>query len=293
MILDKFCQQHRLPEQYVESARCCFLPFAERLEDRIGQFGERTYVLGLNGAQGTGKSTLAQLLCDYLANQYGRTVVVLSIDDIYLTARERQSLAAQVHPLLGTRGVPGTHDVDLGMAVIESLKSLRPGVSLKVPRFDKSCDDRYPETDWSTVTGPIDLLIFEGWCVGAQGVASAELDAPINDLESSEDIDGRWRRYVNEKLHTEYAELFGLLDGLLFLKAPDFESVLRWRIEQEHKLRQSAGANAGSVMSDEQVAIFVQHYERITRNNIAVMPSLADAVIELAADHRAVSLSYQ
>ena len=293
MILDEFCQQHGLPEQYVESARRYFLPFADWLEDRVADYGDKTYVLGLNGAQGTGKSTLAQLISDYLADKYARNVVVLSIDDLYLTRQERQSLADQVHPLLSTRGVPGTHDVGLGISVIEELKSLQPGATLEVPRFDKSRDDRCPQSGWSTVTGPVDLLIFEGWCVASTSVTDTELEGPLNALEAVEDGDGRWRRYVNDRLRSDYAELFALLDGLLFLKAPDFDAVLRWRLEQEHKLRQSAGDNANAIMSDEQVATFIQHYERITRNNLAVLPTLADAVIELDADHRAISLRYR
>ncbi len=290
MILDGFCQRHGLPERYLESARQYFLPFADWLEDRIAEHGGKTYVLGLNGAQGTGKSTLAQLISDYLESQNARNVVILSIDDIYLTRKERRALADRVHPLLVTRGVPGTHDVGLGISVIEHLKSLQAGETLEVPRFDKSRDDRCPQSDWSTVTGPVDLVIFEGWCVGSQSVSDNELKAPLNALESSEDPDGRWRTYVNEQLRTDYAELFALLDGLLFLKAPDFDAVFRWRLEQEHKLRDRAGSDAAAIMSDEQVATFIRHYERITRHNIAILPSIAEAVIDLDVDHHATSL---
>lgn len=292
MILDRFCQRHGLPESYLASARDYFLPFADWLEGRMAKHDGKTYVLGLNGAQGTGKSTLALLLRDYLASEHARNVVILSIDDIYLTREERRSLADQVHPLLATRGVPGTHDAALGIRVIEQLKSLGPGVTLAVPRFDKSRDDRCAQSDWSTVTGPIDLLIFEGWCVASKNVSDADLVVPLNALESDEDEDVRWRRYVNDKLSCEYIELFALLDGLLFLKAPDFDAVLRWRLKQEHKLRHSAGESANAIMSDEQVATFIQHFERITRHNLNVLPTIADAVIELADDHRAVSLSY-
>lgn len=290
MNLDEFCQQHGLPESYRESARRSFLPFADWLEDRMAKHGDRTYVLGLNGAQGTGKSTLAQLIHDYLTVNYASNVVILSIDDIYLTRQERQKLADQVHPLLRTRGVPGTHDVALGMSVIEQLTSLQPGATLQVPRFDKSRDDRFPQCDWNTVTGPVDLLIFEGWCVASKPVSDAELEVPVSALESCEDADGRWRTYVNERLRSEYAKLFAFLDSLLFLRAPDFDAVLRWRLEQEHKLRDIAGEDANAIMSDEQVATFIQHYERITRNNLAVLPALADAVVELDVDHCATSL---
>ncbi len=292
MNLDKFIRQNGLPAAFSESAERCYLPYAEWLEARLTENHGETYVLGINGAQGTGKSTLAQLISDYLTSEHGRRVVILSIDDIYLTREERQSLSRSVHPLLSTRGVPGTHDVALGISVIERLRSLPQGEAVKVPRFDKSRDDRYPQSDWATVTGPVDLVIFEGWCVGSRATTEADLQDPVNALESSADADGRWRTYVNNKLGTEYAELFDVLDGLLFLRVPDFDAVLRWRLEQEQKLRQSAGKSATAIMSDEEVVEFIQYYERITRDNIKVLPSIANAVIELGDDHQAISLRY-
>ncbi|MBT8084070.1 MAG: kinase [Woeseia sp.] len=290
--LTRFIQQHGLPEVFSESAERCYLPFAEWLEAQLAEKRGETYVLGINGAQGTGKSTLAQLISDYLASEHGRKVVILSIDDIYRTREERQAISRSVHPLLKTRGVPGTHDVALGAAVIKRLGSLQHDETVSVPRFDKSRDDRHAPADWPTVTGPIDLVIFEGWCVGSRATTDVELQQPVNALEASADADGRWRAYVNNKLGTEYAELFQVLDGLLFLRVPDFAAVLRWRLEQEQKLRQTAGTDATALMSDEQVADFIQHYERITRDNIKVLPSIADAVIELDIYHQAISLSY-
>jgi D-glycerate 3-kinase len=292
MNLDKFIRQNSLPDVFADSADRFYLPFAEWLDVRVAENCGATYVLGINGAQGTGKSTLAHLIGQYLTSQHGRKVVILSIDDIYLTRDERQSLGQCVHPMLSTRGVPGTHDVALGISVIQRLRSLQQGETVSVPRFDKSTDDRYAPSDWDAVTGPVDLLIFEGWCVASQATSDAELQQPLNALESVADADGRWRTYVNDKLATDYVELFAVLDGLLFLQAPDFDAVFRWRLEQEYKLRQSATSDENAIMSDEQVAEFIQFYERITRHNIAVLPSLANAVIELGDDHQAVSLSF-
>ena len=293
MNLDRFIQQNDLPDVFAESAKRCYLPFADWLEARLVEQNGDTYVLGINGAQGTGKSTLAHLISEYLANTCGRNVVTLSIDDIYLTREERQLLSRSVHPLLSMRGVPGTHDVDLGVLLIERLRNLVPGQTANVPRFDKSRDDRYPASNWPTITGPVDLVIFEGWCVGSQATPDAELQQPINALEAAADADGRWRTYVNEKLGTDYARLFETLDGLLFLRAPNFDAVLRWRIEQEQKLRQSAENDANAIMSDEQVADFIQYYERLTRHNINTLPAIANAVIELGDDHQAISLAYR
>ncbi len=288
--LDSFIQQNGLPAEYSESAERCYIPYAEWLNARVAEKAGQTYVLGINGAQGTGKSTLAQLISEYLQSEHGRKVVILSIDDIYLTRAERQSLSQSVHPLLSTRGVPGTHDVLLGISVIEQLRLLQQGETFMLPAFDKSRDDRYPQSDWTSVTGPVDLVIFEGWCVASQAMTDAELQEPVNALESSADAKMLWRTYVNEKLGSDYLPLFALLDSLLFLQVPDFDAVYRWRLQQEHKLRLSAKQGADAIMSNEQVAEFIQYFERITRNNIAILPSIANAVIELGDDHQAISL---
>jgi D-glycerate 3-kinase len=290
--LDSFLQKNRLPAAYADSAQRCYLPFCEWLNDRVAAKNGTSYVLGINGAQGTGKSTLAKLISEYLGSEHGRRVVILSIDDIYLPRAERESLAGQVHPLLSTRGVPGTHDVPLGLLVIEQLKSLAQDETVSIPRFDKSRDDRCARSDWTTVTGPVDLLIFEGWCVASQAQPAGDLLHPLNVLESLADADGSWRHYVNDKLGTDYVPLFAALDGLLFLQAPGFDVIFRWRLQQEHQLRDSAGTDANAIMSDAQVAEFIQLYERITRNNIKVLPATANAIIKLGHDHQAVSLSF-
>lgn len=292
MNLDDFMRRHGLPAVYAESAERCFLPFADWLYKKIHASDAHTFVLGINGAQGTGKSTCADLIRDYLSSKYDLRVVVLSIDDIYKKRSERDSLGMDVHPLLATRGVPGTHDVELGMRTIAELKSLGPDSQMRIPRFDKSNDDRLPEGKWPAVTGPVDLVIFEGWCVASGASDSGELERPINALERDEDTDTQWRSYVNNKLDTEYRALFDTLDALLFLRAPGFDVVYQWRLEQEHKLRANSGDDAKGIMSDEQVARFIQFYERITRHNIEHLPEVADAVIELDTHHKAVSLTF-
>ena len=289
MKLDDFIKTHGLPASYAASAEQHFLPFADWLYDRIRTSDADTFVLGINGAQGTGKSTCADLVKAYLSAEHGLGCVVLSIDDIYRTRRERRALARDVHPLLATRGVPGTHDVALGLQTIEQLRLLGPGAKMQVPRFDKSSDDRLPESEWPVVTGPVDLVIFEGWCIASRPCDPRELEEPVNSLERDEDADAVWRGYVNERLNAEYKALFAMLDALLFLKAPNFEVVYQWRLEQEHKLRAEKGRAANAIMSDAEVARFIQFYERITRDNLRYLPDVADAVIELDVHHRAVS----
>ena len=290
--LDGFINSNHLPAEYADSAERCYLPFADWVEEQISARQGETYVLGINGAQGTGKSTLARLISEYLSSTYQRRVAILSIDDLYLTLAERESLAQQVHPMLRTRGVPGTHDVSLGRSIIEQLKALRPDQAVSIPRFDKSRDDRCEATDWSSVSGPVDLLIFEGWCIASRAQLDADLQEPVNDLEATADEDGRWRKYVNDQLRDNYAQLFSALDSLLFLQAPSFDAILGWRIEQEHRLRDSAAADADAVMSDAEVADFIQYYERLTLHNFNVLPTLAGATIKLGLDHQAVSLEF-
>ncbi|MEO8061591.1 MAG: kinase [Pseudomonadota bacterium] len=244
----------------------------------------RPLLVGICGSQGSGKSTV----CRYVAHSAaasGIRVAVLSIDDLYLPRQAREILALKVHPLLCTRGVPGTHEVLLG---VRTLGALGASERVRIPRFDKARDDRLPQELWDTVDAPLDLILFEGWCVGATPQAAHQLDAAINTLEAQEDADGRWRHYVNDALSLEYQELFAPIDYLVLLAAPSFEIVTQWRIEQEQQLR-AARPDASGVMTDAQIVHFVQHYERLTRHVLAEMPARADLVLRLDQNRRVIA----
>ena len=287
--LAAFIEKHRLPAAYTTSARQHFLPLIEGLIERLHSTHGKPRIIGINGAQGTGKSTLADLIADTVTLAGDRRVAVISIDDLYHTRETREGLAAEVHPLLRTRGVPGTHDVTMGCELLSTLTVLAAGQSCLIPRFDKSVDDRAEESDWDRVEGPIDLIILEGWCVGSTACDNASLVTAINTLEAEADPDGEWRRFANEQLRHRYPALFEQLDELWFMRAPSFDAVARWRLEQEHKLKARVGGSGKGIMSDAAVARFIQHYERITRHNLETLPEIADVVIELAEDHSAVS----
>ena len=242
----------------------------------------RPLVLGICGAQGSGKSTLAGALAERLAAD-GLRVAVLSLDDLYCTRADRQRLARVVHPLLATRGVPGTHDVAVGM---ETLAALDCGDPVPLPRFDKATDDRVPAPEWSRAPRQCQVLVFEGWCVGARAQAESALAAPVNALESQEDPDGVWRRHVNAALATAYAPLFGRIDRLLLLAAPGFEAVFGWRRQQEEALR----ARTGGGMDDAALLRFIGHYERLTRHILQEMPARADCTACLDKDRNAVRI---
>lgn len=283
--LENFLTRHRLPDAFVDVVDQYYAPLAEWLLGQVNGHSPATFVLGINGAQGAGKTTLSNFLGEYLASQYGLSVAELSIDDIYLTRAERAELAQRVHPLLTTRGVPGTHDVELGKTVIEKLRALGSGETMALPRFDKALDDRQSTSSWPVAKGPLDLIIFEGWCVGSTELPDEQLGEPVNRLEAEQDADCAWRRYVNERLATDYKELFRMIDALVFLEAPSFETIYDWRLEQERKLAASAGTAGKHVMDEAGLAGFIQHYERITRHNLATLPSRADIVLSLGEDH--------
>lgn len=235
-------------------------------------------ILGIQGTQGSGKSTLAQLLQARL-QEHGRSVAILSLDDLYLDKASRRQLAQQVHPLLRTRGVPGTHDVALGEAVLQWVKTGQGPMSL--PRFDKSQDDRSPTTQWTRLAEPPEMLIFEGWCLGVPAQSPEQLHAPVNRLEAEEDADGHWRHHVNQCLETYQISLFQHLDALVVLQAPSFDQVFHWRRKQEEALRQQR--QGAGLMSDDDLKRFIQHYERLTRHALASLPQRADVLIPLNA----------
>lgn len=250
----------------------------ERLADRIAVAARAhggMLVAGLSGPQGSGKSTLAAALPGLLA-AHGLRTAVLALDDLYLARAERQRLAREVHPLLATRGVPGTHDVALGLATLAALA--RPGATA-IPRFDKAVDDRLPPAEWTRAQGPFDVVLFEGWCVGARPQPPAALAEPVNALERDEDPRGVWRRYANDALAGPYQALFGRIGFQVLLRPPGFEAVLGWRVQQEHELRAARGGG----QSDAEIARFIQHYERLTRHIDAEMPARADVTVMLDA----------
>lgn len=240
-------------------------------------------VFGITGLQGSGKSTLAAQLAER-ARRRGLAVVLLSIDDVYLDRDDRAELARRVHPLLATRGPAGTHDLPLALDTLDRLTALRPGDSVQVPRFDKLGDRRRPRQAWPVVTRRPDLIVFEGWFLKTPPEAPEALAEPLNALERDEDPDAGWRSYCNRAL-AGYAPLWARIDRLLFLQPPGFESVLRWRGEQERALA-AAEPERGGGMDATQLARFVQHYERISRQALRTLPAIAERTLPLDAERR-------
>lgn len=251
-------------------------------------------VVGICGSQGSGKSTMATALVDGLHAVHGLRAVNFSLDDLYLSKSAREALGRTVHPLLATRGVPGTHDVTLGVTVLESLKNATAESVTSIPLFEKARDNPADLDRWPRYHGRPDVVIFEGWCVGARPQSADELQLPVNELESKEDPEGVWRAYANAQLAGHYQELFEKIDLLLMLDAGTFDHVFAWRRQQEESLAAFLQAEASEdptarIMSDEQIARFIQHYERITRAILQEMPNRADIHILLSADREVCS----
>ena len=272
----KFLQRNQLPDSYLAMAKEWFHPLLADISQRA-QVSEGPQVVFINGSQGSGKSTLADYLCTSTAEQQGSQCVALSLDDFYLTREQRIELAHDVHPLLATRGVPGTHDIPLAMATIKSL--IMGQDETLITRFDKSIDDRYPVQDCLTLSGPVGLIILEGWCVGAKPQSDEALETAINRLEQQEDTQGLWRVYSNNALAGTYQRLFEMSDSLVMLRAPSFDSIFKWRLEQERKMSMP-------LMDEAEILRFIQHYQRLTEHCLLEIPKRADHLFQLNSERQ-------
>lgn len=222
--------------------------------------GERTPVVGIAGAQGSGKSWLARDAADCMPG-----ALHLSLDDFYLSGAARRALAESVHPLFATRGVPGTHDLAQLNATLDALLSAGPDSETVLPAFDKLADEPAPASLWRTFQGRPGAIILEGWCLGALPQSAEDLATPVNALEREEDPAGIWRRAVNAHLETDYAAVFARLDAILFLQAPSFDVVHAWRCQQE----ETALGRPLTEGERRKIARFIAFFERITRAMLA------------------------
>lgn len=249
------------------------------------------HVFGINGAQGSGKSTLAVLLAEQLGTAHGLSATVLSLDDFYLAREARDQLAVAVHPLLATRGVPGTHDARRGLQCLQQLSLLMPSEACRLPQFCKASDDVMAAEHDRVIAGTPDIVLFEGWCVGTPPQEAGDLMAPINELERVEDPDARWRQYVNRQLEGVYASWFSTLDVLIHLQVPSWQEVRKWRAQQE---KETAARNQGhsAFLDDGARERFLQHYQRLTQHAQRVLPDLADVVLTLDTHHNVSGARY-
>jgi D-glycerate 3-kinase len=245
------------------------------------------YVLGLSGLQGSGKSSLARVMkAD--AEARGWPTEVLSLDDFYYSRSEREAMAHEIHPLLRTRGVPGTHEIELLLSVLAALPHASEKLPVAWPRFDKGRDTRMPPSRWPRAVRPPKLVIVEGWALGLRPQPLAALEAPVNELERVDDADGQWRKWVNKQLRA-YQPLWRKLDALIVLQAPGWEVVRRWRSETEEEL---LARHAPLAMDAVAMDRFLAHFERLSRHALATLPAIADSVVEYDTGRHVTGLSH-
>ena len=267
---------------HIKSFKNIYIPIAFWINNKYKKKGKPLF-LGLSASQGSGKTTVAAILSIILKIFFKRNVCVISIDDFYKKLSERKKMSKQIHELFLTRGVPGTHDTNLLYRILKKLlkKNFKP---LKIPRFDKSIDDRLPKNKWVKISKKPSVIIFEGWCVGAKHQSNKKLTKPINKLEKNSDKKLTWRKKVNNELIKNYKKIFNLIDKLIYLEIPSFKYVFKWRLLQEKKLKLSAKGK--KVMTFLQIKNFIMFYERITKQMIKDLKFKADITIKLDKKHR-------
>ena len=254
---------------------------------------KKPYFVGLAGGQGTGKTTISSIIKIILTKYFKLKVFRISIDDFYKTRKERRNLSKRVHPMLLTRGVPGTHDMKMMSSFFKKTKS-KKFKKIKLPTFNKAIDDRFSKKYWYDLRDKPDVIIFEGWCVGARSEKNMTLKKSLNYLEKTNDQKLIWRKYVNQQLKSKYKKLYSQLNCLIYLKAKNFNLLQKWRLKQEQKLWLNNKNNSKhKIMSKDQVIKFMQTYQRITQNMFKSMPKYASIILNLNSNHQIKSAVYK
>jgi len=282
-LLGKEKISNKSKKEKIVSLKRNYIPISFWIEEKYKEKG-KTLFLGLSGGQGSGKTTIVGIMKIILEKFFKRKVYTISIDDFYKTLKERNQMSRTIHPLFKTRGVPGTHDIKLIKKLFNFIKR-RKFKKFKLPKFDKSIDDRAKREYWNSVKKRPEIIILEGWCVGAKPQSNFLIKNPINALEKNEDKNLTWRNYVNNKLKNEYQKIFAMIDHFIFLKVPNFNMVLKWRFLQERKLKKKSYLNK-KIMSHTQIKRFIMFYERITLQMIKDLDKCASMVILLKKNHQ-------
>ncbi len=195
--------------------------------------------------------------------------------------------------MLLTRGVPGTHDINMMLSFFKKAKS-KKFKKLNLPTFNKAIDDRFNKKKWYDLKKRPDVIIFEGWCVGAKPEKNISLKKTINSMEKIKDQKQIWREYVNQQLKSKYKKLYSQLNCLIYLKAKNFNLLQKWRLKQERKLWLNSKRKSNlKIMSRGDVLNFMQTYQRITQNMFRYMPKYATVILNLNTNHQIKSAVYK
>jgi len=246
----------------------------------------KPYFICFTGGQGSGKTTLSFFVQKVLSEMCKRPSMGFSIDDIYKSQEERQILANKIHPLCYVRGVPGTHDINMGLDLFNKLSNAKPDTETRIPSFCKPEDKHYPKKDWPVYKGKPDFIFFDAWCGGAKPLPEENWLPPLNQLETEEDPEGVWSKWSNKELSKDYQDLFSLFDLLLMIKVPSMDFVYESRWIQEQTLAKTVTDSSlkQKIMTKEEVFRFVMHYERLTHYILDEMPGFSDIVLSRDAN---------
>ena len=238
------------------------------------------------GSQGIGKSSFLNIISKTIEKFYDKKILLLSLDNYYLSKKQRLLLSKKIHHLLMTRGVPGTHDIE---KLVKNIKKFNQNkYPITIPLFDKLTDDISKPN--ITIKTKCDILFLEGWCCGSSEIPKKFLYRNINNLEKINDPKNQWRNFYNKKLKIEYKKLFKLFDELIFLKTSSFNNVYKWRLKQE-KTNQSKNKKSKR-MSANEIKVFVQHYEKITKWMMKDLNKKAAIVIKFEKNHQISSIDF-
>ena len=266
----------------ITSLKRIYIPASFWIENKYKKKG-KTLFLGFSGGQGSGKTTVAKILKIILKKFFKRKIHISSIDDFYKTLKDRNKMSHAKHSLFKTRGVPGTHDINLVKKFFYFIKK-KNFKKTQLPKFDKSIDDRSKKKYWFNIKERPEIVILEGWCVGAKPQSNSLIKKPINILEKYEDKNLIWRKHINGKLKREYKKLFAMIDYYIFMKIPNFSMVFKWRLLQENKLRKKFRFKK-KIMSHNEIKRFIMFYQRITLQMIKDLSKSASVVMFLKKNH--------
>ena len=266
----------------IKNLKKIYIPISFWINNKCKKKG-KTLILGLSGSQGSGKTMVTGILQIILKKFFKKNIYIISIDDFYKTLRDRNRMSQQKHSLFKTRGVPGTHDINLIKNFFISVKR-KKFKKIKLPKFNKSIDDRSKKNYWHNINKRPEIIILEGWCVGAKPQIISSLRKPVNILERHEDKDLIWRKYANEKLKKEYKEVFAMIDYFIFMKVPNFKMVFKWRLLQESKLKKKFHYKK-KIMTYSAIKRFIMFYQRITLQMIKDLSKSASIVLLLKKNH--------
>ena len=281
---DKFKNKEKMIKSFL-------IPVSFWISKRVNK--KKPLIIGLAGGQGSGKTTISSILTLILKKYFKLNVIKVSIDNFYKTRKNRKLLSKNIHSLLMTRGVPGTHDIDLILSFFKKIKD-KNFKNLKIPTFNKAIDDRCSKSLWHKIKSKPDVIIFEGWCVGAKAQSSSQLKRPINSLEKIYDHKAKWRGHVNNQLKTKYKTLFSQLDGLLYLKAKNFNLLRKWRLKQERKLwAQTKNKKNLKIMSSGDIVNFMQTYQRITQQMFKDAIKSSSIIMNLNNNHQIEKIKFK